>query len=215
MYVLRDMVNYYEILEVSQNASKEVIDRAYKVLAKKYHPDLQQPNQRKSAEEKLKKINEAYEILSDEIKRKQYNEKLFREINIQNKKVLDETKEDYDKIYKERESLKKQLQYERQHKSNLNNAAVRNEEIVRRVMSNLNSRQQRVYSKQSFIRDKIAWILTFVFIVVIGFIFWKIPYTHNKLVKIYNENEAIRILTNIVVAIVSAFGKALASIFIK
>lgn len=207
------MVNYYEVLEVSQNASKEVIDRAYKVLAKKYHPDLQQPNQRKSAEEKLKKINEAYETLSDEFKRKQYDEKLSREINIQNKKVLDETKEDYDKVYKERESLKKQLQYERQHKSATNNATVSNEEIVRRVMRNLNSRQQRVYNKQKFIRDKIAWLLTFLFIIVIGFIFWKIPYTHNKLVKIYNENEAVKILTNIIVAIVSAFGKALTGMF--
>ena len=207
------MVNYYEVLEVSQNASKEVIDRAYKVLAKKYHPDLQQPNQRKSAEEKLKKINEAYEILSDEFKRKQYDEKLSREINIQNTKILDETKEDYDKVYKERESLKKQLQYERQHKNATNNATVSNEEIVRRVMRNLNSRQQRVYNKQKFIRDKIAWLLTFVFIIVIGFIFWKIPYTHNKLVKIYNENEAVKILTNIIVAIVSAFGKALTGMF--
>lgn len=209
------MVNYYEILEVSQNASKEVIDRAYKVLAKKYHPDLQQPNQRKSAEEKLKKINEAYEILSDEFKRKQYDEKLSREINIQNKKVLDETKEDYDKVYKERESLKKQLQYERQHKNIVNNTDVSNEEIIRRVIRNFNSRQQRAYNKQSVKKDKIAWLLTFVFIVVIGFIFWKIPYTHNKLIKIYNENEAIKILINIVVAIVSALGKALASIFIK
>ena len=207
------MINYYEVLEVSQNASKEVIDRAYKVLAKKYHPDLQQPNQRKSAEEKLKKINEAYEILSDEFKRKQYDEKLSREINIQNTKILDETKEDYDKVYKERESLKKQLQYERQHKNATNNATVSNEEIVRRVMRNLNSRQQRVYNKQKFIRDKIAWLLTFVFIIVIGFIFWKIPYTHNKLVKIYNENEAVKILTNIIVAIVSAFGKALTGMF--
>lgn len=209
------MVNYYEILEVSQNASKEVIDRAYKVLAKKYHPDLQQPNQRKSAEEKLKKINEAYETLSDEFKRKQYDEKLSREINIQNKKVLDETKEDYDKVYKERESLKKQLQYERQHKNIVNNTDVSNEEIIRRVIKNFNSRQQRAYNKQSVKKDKIAWLLTFVFIVVIGFIFWKIPYTHNKLIKIYNENEAIKILINIVVAIVSALGKAIVSIFEK
>ena len=36
------MKNYYEILEVNENASKEVIDKAYKVLAKKYHPDLQE-----------------------------------------------------------------------------------------------------------------------------------------------------------------------------
>lgn len=205
------MVNYYEILEVSQNASKEVIDRAYKVLAKKYHPDLQPENKRQFAEEKLKKINEAYDILSDEYKRKQYDDKLLREIKIQNKSVLDETKEDYDKIYKERESLKKQLQYERQHK-NIVNSSVSNEEIMRRVIDNLKYKQQ-IYATQNRARDYIAWILTFVIIIVIGFLLWKIPYTHDKLLQIYNENTAIKTLVDIIIAIVSAFFKAIMSIF--
>ena len=43
------MKNYYEILEVNENASKEVIDKAYKVLAKKYHPDLQEEKNKKAA----------------------------------------------------------------------------------------------------------------------------------------------------------------------
>lgn len=205
------MVNYYEILEVSQNASKEVIDRAYKVLAKKYHPDLQPENKRQFAEEKLKKINEAYEILSDEYKRKQYDDKLLREIQIQNKSVLDETKEDYDKIYKERESLKKQLQYERQHK-NIVNSSVSNEEIMRRVIDNLKYKQQ-IYATKNRARDYIAWLLTFVIIIVIGFLLWKIPYTHDKLLQIYNENTAIKTLVDIIIAIVSAFLKAIMSIF--
>ena len=205
------MVNYYEILEVSQNASKEVIDRAYKVLAKKYHPDLQPENKRQFAEEKLKKINEAYDILSDEYKRKQYDDKLLREIKIQNKSVLDETKEDYDKIYKERESLKKQLQYERQHK-NIVNSSVSNEEIMRRVIDNLKYKQQ-IYATQNRARDYIAWILTFVIIILIGFLLWKIPYTHDKLLQIYNENTAIKTLVDIIIAIVSAFFKAIMSIF--
>ena len=63
------MSNLYEILEVSNKASKEVIDKAYHVLAKKYHPDLQaNDEQRRIAEEKMKKINEAYDILSNEQK---------------------------------------------------------------------------------------------------------------------------------------------------
>ena len=60
------MSNLYEILEVSEKASKEVIDKAYHVLVKKYHPDLQQAEEKKNAEEKMKKINEAYEILGNE-----------------------------------------------------------------------------------------------------------------------------------------------------
>lgn len=71
------MNTLYEILEVSENASNEVIEKAYKVLAKKYHPDLQLPENKAKAEEKMKKINEAYEILIDETKRKQYDETLL------------------------------------------------------------------------------------------------------------------------------------------
>lgn len=73
------MENLYEILEVSPNASKEVIDKAYKTLAKKYHPDLQTGDDKKIAEEKMKKINDAYSILSDSEKRAEYDEKLKQE----------------------------------------------------------------------------------------------------------------------------------------
>ena len=59
--------NYYKILEVDFNASPEVIEKAYKTLAKKYHPDLQEENQKVIAGEKLKEINEAYEVLSNPI----------------------------------------------------------------------------------------------------------------------------------------------------
>ena len=48
------MKNYYEILEIDRNASKEIIEKAYKTLAKKYHPDVQEQNQKKIAEEKMK-----------------------------------------------------------------------------------------------------------------------------------------------------------------
>lgn len=67
------MKKYYEELEVSQNASKEVIEKAYKVLAKKYHPDTTEESDKKAAEEKFKRISEAYEILSNDEKRKSYD----------------------------------------------------------------------------------------------------------------------------------------------
>ena len=69
------MITYYEILEVSRTASKEVITKAYKVLVRKYHPDLEQDEKKKDeAKEKMVRINEAYETLSDEIKRNKYDE---------------------------------------------------------------------------------------------------------------------------------------------
>ena len=50
------MKNYYDILEVNQKASKEVIQKAYKVLVRKYHPDLYRQDQKKYAENKIKEI---------------------------------------------------------------------------------------------------------------------------------------------------------------
>ena len=68
-------MNYYEILEISEKASQEVIHMAYKALCKKYHPDVYQGN-KKFAEEQIKKINEAYVVLSDPLKRKAYDDSL-------------------------------------------------------------------------------------------------------------------------------------------
>ena len=69
------MITYYEILEVSRTASKEVITKAYKVLVRKYHPDLEQDEKKKEeAKEKMVRINEAYETLSDDEKRKKYDD---------------------------------------------------------------------------------------------------------------------------------------------
>lgn len=76
-------VTLYEVLEVSENASKEVIEKAYKVLAKKYHPDLQTLENKQMAEQKMKQINEAYDILSDDTKRREYDEKLDRQREIE------------------------------------------------------------------------------------------------------------------------------------
>lgn len=63
--------DYYEILGINKNASDEEIKRAYRKLAMKYHPD-RNPN-KKEAEERFKEINEAYAVLSDKEKRKQYD----------------------------------------------------------------------------------------------------------------------------------------------
>lgn len=63
--------NYYEILEISKTASDDEIKKAFKKLAVKYHPDRNQGNE--EAEEKFKEINEAYQVLSDIDKKREYD----------------------------------------------------------------------------------------------------------------------------------------------
>ena len=64
--------DYYEVIGVPKTASEDEIKKAYRKLAKKYHPDLN-PND-KEAEAKFKEVNEAYEVLSDPEKKAKYDQ---------------------------------------------------------------------------------------------------------------------------------------------
>ncbi len=65
--------DYYEILGVSKSATDDELKKAYRKMAKKYHPDAN-PNNKAEAEKKFKEVNEAYEVLSNPQKRKMYDQ---------------------------------------------------------------------------------------------------------------------------------------------
>lgn len=96
------MKNYYKILQVDKDASPEIIKVAYKLLVKKNHPDLKEGEDKKNAEEKIKEINEAYDVLSNPVKKSEYDHSLINE-NV--------SQEQYNFILNENMNLKKELNY--------------------------------------------------------------------------------------------------------
>ena len=91
--------NYYDILGVSKDASAEEIKKAYLKLAKKYHPDTSKED---NAEEMMAKINEAYDVLSDERKRAKYDLNLAKG-TVESSYVSEEEYEKTVKNYSEKE----------------------------------------------------------------------------------------------------------------
>lgn len=126
--------NYYDILEVNKNASPEVIEKAYKTLVKKYHPDLQDNDRKNEYEEKIKLINEAFEVLSDSEKRKNYDLSL---------KQTEFSIEDYNNLISENLNLKNEINYL---KNNLNNYKNNNQNNINNNLNNNANNKNSNYS---------------------------------------------------------------------
>lgn len=179
------MKNYYEILEVSENASKEVIDKAYKVLAKKYHPDLQETKNKKAAEEKIKNLNEAYEVLSNPEKRKNYDDKITR--------------------LKEEEERKKQIQHQN-YVNNISNVYAKQYTNIQKEAEKhnaVNKQFKKEYNKelrklrlQGFVRKIVAIVSVLAVLALICFIIYKIPATNRWLHNLYEDNIIIKAIVD-------------------
>lgn len=207
--------NYYEVLQVSKNASQEIIEKAYKTLVKKYHPDLQVDNKKIEFEEKIKKINEAYEVLSDSEKRKNYD--LIMKKN-------DISINDYNNLIDENNNLKNEINYLKNNYNythnttqNDNNTAINNnynensnldDEINRKIdnavnrayydayIQDLKNRGYKIKYKKTF-KDFVALIMTILVIILIFIILWHIPFTRNYFINLYNENSALQFIVNL------------------
>ena len=198
------MKNYYEILQVSHNASKEVIEKAYKVLAKKYHPDLQTSYTAKNyAEQKMREINEAYDVLSDDFLREQYDFEFRREkiskMNNNSSRVntnmSNSDSNEYDNSnqqqtnnaqqntnYNNSEKKKKRrIEYRYNNIGTIDGAA----DIIREMFKGgLPKREKRKLVK----KDIFAIVLTIVIVILIGVILWFLPFTNSWMREFLFEN---------------------------
>lgn len=186
--------NYYEILEVDKNASPEIIKKAYSTLAKKYHPDLQNDDVKHLYEEKLKLINEAYEILSDNIKREEYNKSITNKFELLEKKI--------ESLSKENEYLKKsyniQKDFNSQASQSQNNydqyqiKKVQGKAYYDSYIRGLKNRGYTIkYKKEAkdYLKNFIAFFLT----MLILFFLWQLPFVRNFIL----ENSIIQSIISI------------------
>ena len=188
------MKNYYEILEVDKNASEEVIEKAYKTLAKKYHPDLQNNS---DCQDKMRQINEAYEILSNDFKRREYDEKIKRQsVSI----------EEYNRIIQENNRLKKDLkrvvnQREMsQNQGRLEEMSImqRHYEQIKKATKQPQMRYERKKTKISL--EKIKKIVIYIAILIgIGLVLAIVPFTRKFFINLYNNNVIIKLLVDTIV----------------
>lgn len=188
------MKNYYQILEVSENASPEVIEKAYKVLAKKYHPDTQPRDKLFWAEINFKEITEAYQVLSNSSLRKEYDMKLkydnynhqaqnntqykYNEYNNTNVNANNNTNATAtDNISKEDSSSN----FFNKKKRNTKNENTLNKEIMtsfKEIISNIPNliHEEAKKPKEERSKDLKALVLTIIIVSIIIFIFWKVPF---------------------------------------
>ena len=204
--------NYYDILEINKNASPEIIEKAYKTLVKKYHPELQENNLKNNYEEKIKKINEAYEVLSNP--EKKYNDDL-------NLNKIEISKEEYNNLYNENINLKNEINYLKNNYNqiqnnynhfNNNQNNINQNEINQKInnavnqayhdayIQDLKNRGYKIKYKKTF-KDFLALFLTIIFIIIIGFILWQIPFTRNYFINLYNENGAFKFIIDLILNI--------------
>lgn len=166
------MKNYYEILEVNKKASKEVIEKAYKVLVKKYHPDRNQKQTKNNFEQKMKEINEAYEILSNDFLREQYDLELEKE----------EKKEKTSKAKSKQEETEEFDRKMKTHKIGSFSGII---ELLKQLYKDKSKRQE---IKEVTRKDVIAIILTIIVVILIGIALWYIPFTNGWMRELLFEN---------------------------
>lgn len=198
------MKNYYEILEVNEHASQEIIEKAYKILVKKYHPDLYTGEESIYAEQKVRELNEAYQVLSDDFLKSQYDLEL--------KKTKDENRYEFqygtnnrtenkrttsrNDMEKNENSSKSAMNFKWKNKENgsknKNNVGTIGsmvgllKELIKVVPHKGELKREK--SKEESKLDLVAFGLTIVCLIIIGIILWFVPFTNGWMRQLIFEN---------------------------
>ncbi len=210
------MKNYYEILEVNKKASKEVIEKAYKVLVKKYHPDLYTGQKKNYAEEKIKEINEAYSVLTDEFMKEQYDSELEKQeqaelykkynqkqadnnlndnvqSNINNVNSTSSNKKE-NKNYKSQQNKKEVDDFNERMKKHKVGSFSGIVELCKELYKNKPKREE---IKEITKKDVIALILTIIVVILIGIALWYIPFTNGWMRELLFENPLFNAIASL------------------
>ena len=199
------MKDYYGILEVNEKASQEIIEKAYKTLVKKYHPDLYSSVQKKDAEIKLKDINEAYHILSDSFLRSQYDLELQKERN-RVQTASNETVENMQNRQQYQQNMTEQGNRNILNKKSKKDQTeyVQNKNNVRTIFGIMDlvktlwmNKPQRGEKRKMDQKDWLAVGLTIIAVIVIGVILWFIPFTNGWMRQLLFENPIFDLISGL------------------
>lgn len=200
------MKNYYKILEIDKNASVDVIRVVYKSLVKKYHPDLREGNEKHLYEEKIKDINEAYDVLSDPIKRAEYDEtfgiedisneqyRLVVNENINLKNELNHIKSQIYNNYKQNYYRQNNQNTYRQY-TNKNAYYNNSKEDTKYNNNNLENNSSTEYSSiLNILKEKLKTLIALTITIVIIIIALKLPFIQNFFIGIFSESYTFFII---------------------
>ena len=191
------MKNHYFIFSKS-GFTKEIIEKAFKILAKRYHPDAHDDEKKEWAENKFKEINEAYAVLSDDEKRKNYDIELDYAKNgeIESLQVRNaELELIVESLKSELNNLKANAQTRNIPYNTNDNISINYNENVNPYFEKI-KRYKQVNNSKNHFKDFIALLITIFCIIALGFILWKIPFTRNFLINLYENNEPIKNFVN-------------------
>lgn len=191
---------FYDWLEVSPKASPEVIEKAYKALVIKYHPDLQKQN-KQSSEDVIKRLNEAYSVLSDSVKRKEYDEKLKLEkqrqiqmrISTANKSIKESQQSSF--LSSEEEIKRQQSILEEDYYRQVEEA--KRQAYHDAYIEDMKNRGYKVRKPKS-IKDYIIIFLAIFITFFIIWLIWQIPFVRNWINNLADSNLIVKLFVDII-----------------